>query len=104
MGAGLTVGYDGRDRDQLGVDRREVGQHAVEVGGVVDLTDEAGDAGGGVVAGEVVEQRAEDASAGPSPDHDLVGGGLEHGSTVRRIGVTAPHLIAHLTRVNLVGG
>ena len=45
----------------------QVGDHAVQVGGVVDLADQAGDAVARVVEGEVVEERAQDPSARPVP-------------------------------------
>ena len=46
----------GGDRDDLEVDRCEVGQDAVEVGGVADVADEAGHAVGCGVDGEIVEE------------------------------------------------
>ena len=69
------------------------------MGGVADHAGQDGDTFGAVVEGEVVEQRTQQPGVGTPVDDDLVGGRSEHGATVARTDVTAPHLIAHLTRV-----
>ncbi len=73
--------------------------HTVEVGCIVDHTDEVSVAIGGVLEGEVVEERPQQPGVGPAPDDDLEGGRFGHGLTVSSDGVTAPHPCAHLTRV-----
>jgi hypothetical protein len=67
------------DRDELDVDRREVGDDAVEVGGVADVAEEAGHAVERGVESEIVEERPQAAAAGPTSQHDLVGSWFGHG-------------------------
>ena len=77
-----------------------MGDHAVQVGGVAHHTDQAGVAGEGVGEAEVVEQGPQQPGTGPAPQDDLEGGRFGHDAKVSSVGVRAPHLTRHLTRVN----
>ena len=93
--ADLGVGGrdDRGDGDQLGVDRCQVRHETVQVRRVTDSADEPGEAGLGLVDGEVVQERTEQAAAEPAAEHDLVGVYVGHASTVTRARVKGLHLI-----------
>ncbi|MEZ5258614.1 MAG: hypothetical protein R2705_17475 [Ilumatobacteraceae bacterium] len=84
---------DVADRDQLGVHRRQVGDEAVQVGGVTDPAAEPGDPGLVVVHGEVVHERNEQVTGDSPSQHDLVGGCFGHAVTITPDRVKVLHLI-----------
>lgn len=54
----------------------------VEVGGVANVTDQAGDTVEVVIDREVVKQRPQEAGGGTTFDDDLVGGRCVHTDTI----------------------
>ena len=84
---------DGGDGDQLGVDRCQVRDEAVQMRRVTDGANEPGHAGFVVVVGEVVQERTEQVEAEPASEHDLVGLYIWHASTVTPHRVRRLHLI-----------
>ena len=69
------------------------------MGGIRDAAHEASHLLDRGVDGEVVEQGAQQPSAGPTSQHDLVGGSLGHGSTLNDRSTRPPRLVGDLTRV-----
>ena len=69
----------------------------MEVRRVAECAGESGAVGDGVVDGEVVEQRTEQAGADSAPEHDHVGVGCWHARTVSSDRVNRLHLAGNFT-------